>query len=623
MPNAETWPSSAGSCSKTAKPLFQPLRRFAAVAAFFLLCYAYVWLRLEPSVRYCSAGTPFFLSASFFREFLRFPGGLLDYAGAFLAQLNYYDWLGGLVFAALGCLLFLAGRAVVWRLSGLAPLSPGFVPVFLLLWLWGLKDGQALAVGLGAALALGLAVGYLHLPCLSPWLRLAACWVLAGLAAGLAGLWPCLLFLTLGSGFELAVRRNWKLALGFLPPALAAPWAMIAVAGAPAARLLDPWGQGAPLWLIAALFLSVPLIALLLALLPKPAPPPKQSPGSRRKPVVPPPLGQRLQRPAVKRTLAAGLFLAGWAAVWAGHSGPEWAFERIEYYAARREFDKVLAIAAPVPGLDRASDVRLRLALYHAGRLLEDLFAYTNQMTWELLPGVIPGSRAYRAQCDTLLELGQVNVVEHLAHEALEVEGNRPDILRLLAQVNILKNRPQAARVFLNLLAQVPFQRKWAAARLRGLDQDPTLPDDKDLALIRSHMVTTDFPHNGLPVEALLKQLLASHPQNQMAFEYLLAEYLLSRELDGLVKQLGRLEDFSYPVIPRHLEEAILLYERLKGTQVDLHGRPIRPETIQRFHEFGQALNRARNHREEHSALVRDFGGTFAFYFVARPVDSH
>ncbi len=605
------------------KPLSWPFRGSPAGAVvFFLLSYAYVWLRIEPSVQYCCWGVPFFLSRSFFREFLGFPGGLLEYAAAGLAQLNYYDWLGGLVFVALGCLLFLEARAVLSRLSGLAPLTGGFMPVFLLLWLWGREDGQALASGLGVALGLGLAIGYMRLPWQRLWLRSAACWVLSGLAAGSAGLWPCLLFLALSCWCEFAARRAWKPGLGCLLPAVAVPLAMLGLAGLPATRMLNPWGTRAPLWLIAALFLCVPLTALVLALLPKPAPAPKETAGARHKAPAPVPLGRRLQRPVVKRALAAGLFLAGWAAVWFGHSGSQRAFARIEYYAGRKEFGKVLAVAARLPVLNPASEVRVQLALYHAGRLVQDLFAYTNQIGWQLLPGLKLGFGACRAQGDTLLELGQVNDAEHLAHEALEIEGNRPDLLRLLAQINILKNRPQAARVFLNLLAEAPFQRAGAAACLRDLDHDPRLPDDKALALIRSRMVTTDLPHDGVPSESLFQQLLHSNPRNQMAFEYLLAQYLVTRDLDRLVKQLGRLDDFGYTAIPRHLEEALLLYQRLNGIAVDLHGRQIRPETLQRFGEFIEALRRARKNPADRPALARNFGDTFWFYYYIRPAAS-
>ena len=602
------------------KPISWPLRGFpAGAAAFFLLSYAYVWLRLEPSVQYCCSGVPFFLSRSFFREFLGYPGGLLEYGAAFLAQLDYYDWLGGLVFVALGCLLFLEARAVFSRFSGLAPLTGGFAPVFLLLWLWGLQDGQALAAGLGVALALGLAIGYMRLPWQSAWLRSAACWLFSGLAGCVAGLWPCVLFLALGCGYEFAARRAWKAGLACLLPAVAALLAMIGLAGPPATRILNPWETQAPLWLIAALFLCIPLTALVLAVLPKPAPASKETAGARHKAPAPIPLGRQLDRPAAKRALGAGFFLAGWAAVWFGHSGPHRAFERIEYYAGRKEFDKVLAVAAPLRALDLSSEVYLRLALYHAGRLSQDLFSYTNQIAWELLPGVTPRLGALRPQCETLLELGQVNEAEHLAHEALEREGNRPDLLRLLAQINILEDRPQAARVFLNLLAQAPFQRAWASACLRGLDNDPRLSDDKALALIRSRMVTTDMPHNYVPEEAFFKQLLDANPRNQMAFEYLLAQYLLTRDLDGLVRQLGRLDNFGYTAIPRHVEEALLIYQRLKGTPLDLHGRRIRPETVQRFAEFAEAFDRARKNPEDRPAVERNFGNTFWFYFYTGP----
>jgi hypothetical protein len=564
---------------------------------------------------------PFSLSGSFFREFLRFPGGLLDYAAALLGQLKYYDWLGGLVFMSLGCLLFLGARAVISRLSGPAPLTGGFVPVFLLLWLWGRQDGQALAAGLGVAMGLGLAIGYMRLPWQGVWLRSAASLALSGLAAALGGLWPCLLFLTLGCWFEFAARPTWGRRLCSLLPAAAAPLAILAFYGLPATRILNPWGTAAPLWLIAALFLCVPLTALVLALVPKPAPGPKETASARRKAAARVSLRQRLG-PAPGRALAAGLFLAGCGAVWFGHSGSQRAFERIEYYAGRKEFDKVLSIAAPLPALDRASEVRLQLALYHAGRLSQDLFAYTNQAMWQLLPGLTLGFGPCRAQCDTLMELGQVNVAEHLAHEALELEGNRPDLLRLLAQINILKNRPQAARVFLNLLAQAPFERAWAAARLRDLDNDPRLSNDTALALIRSRMVTTDLPHAKLPTESLLQQLLDSNPRNQMAFDYLLAHYLLTRDLDRLIKQLGRLDDFGYTAIPRHLEEAIILCQNVKGIQVELHGRQLHPETVQRFRQFAEALNRARNDPGGRQALARNFRDTFWFYFSTRPVAS-
>ena len=84
--------------------------RARAVIVFFLVFFLYVWVFLQPTVEYYTDGTAFFLSGSFFRRFLDHPGGMAEYGAAFLAQLNYHDWLGALVFTALGLFLFLTAK---------------------------------------------------------------------------------------------------------------------------------------------------------------------------------------------------------------------------------------------------------------------------------------------------------------------------------------------------------------------------------------------------------------------------------------------------------------------------------------------------------------------------------
>jgi hypothetical protein len=96
----------------------------------------------------------------------------------------------------------------------------------------------------------------------------------------------------------------------------------------------------------------------------------------------------------------------------------------------------------------------------------------------------------------------------------------------------------------------------------------------------------------------------------------------VTRDVDRLAKQLGRLDDFGYTTIPRHIEEAVLLCQRLNSVRVDLHGRQIRPETVQRFGEFTEALNRARNNPNDRPALAHNFGDTFWFYFYTRVIRS-
>ena len=70
--------------------------------SFFALFYLYLWLMVKPHLIYHGGGLimnfpAFFRDGEFFREFLSYPGGLVEYLSAFLAQLFYYSWAGALV----------------------------------------------------------------------------------------------------------------------------------------------------------------------------------------------------------------------------------------------------------------------------------------------------------------------------------------------------------------------------------------------------------------------------------------------------------------------------------------------------------------------------------------------
>jgi hypothetical protein len=70
---------------------------------FPVLCFLYVWLRIEPALGYARSSPLFFLNRSFFNQHLNRPGGLVDYGAAFLAQFDYSDLAGALMFTILGC----------------------------------------------------------------------------------------------------------------------------------------------------------------------------------------------------------------------------------------------------------------------------------------------------------------------------------------------------------------------------------------------------------------------------------------------------------------------------------------------------------------------------------------
>lgn len=119
------------------------------------------------------------------------------------------------------------------------------------------------------------------------------------------------------------------------------------------------------------------------------------------------------------------------------------------------------------------------------------------------------------------------------------------------------------------------------------------------------------------PIDEILLGLLEQNPRNQMAFEYLMAFYLLTGRADKVVENIERLNDLGYKGIPTLYEEAILIYFGFQGQLVNLNKFEIRPETIQRYMKFIQLRKAMQtvNRQAVFNRLIQEFGSTYFFYF--------
>jgi len=117
----------------------------------------------------------------------------------------------------------------------------------------------------------------------------------------------------------------------------------------------------------------------------------------------------------------------------------------------------------------------------------------------------------------------------------------------------------------------------------------------------------------------MLLFLLQKNKQNHMAFEYLMASYLVTAQLDKLVQNLDRLDDFDYPHIPKLYEEAILIYVYQTEKSVLLNGSWGSPELRQRLDNFIRIYDRyERNKQAAFDELVKNYGNSYFFYNIYR-----
>lgn len=608
----------------------------ARAAAFFTLFYLYVWLWVDPALLYfwpSPAFPPFLAGRSFLAGFLGRPGGLADYAAAALSQFYYYAWAGALIITAVAGLLCLAAWMLHTILSSRAPRFVHYVPAVMVAVAYG-RYAHILAPALALLTAVLLACVYALLPVRSGPARLTIFLALSAPLYYAAG-GTYVAYAALCGAFELVAGRRVVLAVVYAACATLVPYA----AGTHIFQV-RPSAAFAHLWLLPeapdAVSASIPLALAAFFLL---AAFGAGAWGRLR------PLGARAggddggEPPGTgaasgwRRSGAlpgtCGLLVLAAALVYASFNWPARTVRLVEYYASRRAWPQVLERARKVPA-DRYGvlmNMTVNWALYHLGRLPSDQFAYRQgpfglvRYPSEFWPegteqAQVPTPLEFMRDSDILLELGRVSEAEHMATEALEDQGYRPWVLEALATVKIIKGEPEAARTFLNALSKDLIRGGWAKERLRQVQADPVLFADLEVQRIRALMIARDDVA-APPLETVLTELLERDSRNRMAFEYLMAHYLLTGNLEGVASNVHRLGQMGYAGIPRHYEEAVLLYTQLTGKALDLGGLAISAGTRKGFQSFNEALARAGGDRQAAlRAVAPEYRDSYLPYYV-------
>jgi hypothetical protein len=587
-------------------------------SALFVLAVALVlgW-RVEPWLRYQDAPA-FFVDADFWMAYVREPGRPLTGLAAALAQSSYHNWLATTAWMLVFGAIHACARRLFGSVAGLWPAGAAGMLTLLVAALPGRFAGDAEGTALGLLAALAGANAWLVVSARSRTAGLACAWGIAVAVFYVAGTLPLGLFLSSIALIQWLARKRLPLCLGCSLGLLAVPvWAMLHP-GFHAFAMANHWGAGFTRLLHAAAFAFAPVWMAVgaglawvegrVAIKDSTTETRERGRGDGRGVQ-----GIGLGRASLGKVLAGGV---GCALLWISLDTDRQARARLETLAPRRDWGAVLVSAGAVRTWTASARLQVMRALYHAGRLSSDLFTTYQRRGWDLLPNYDAGLEMSRAEAQTLLELGQVNLAEHLAHEALELQGAQPETLRLLANINILKERPQAARVFLTRLGLAPFHAREARRALQTLATDPRGTNQAELEMIRTRLPRTDEPEARLPTETVLLQLLEANPKNPMALEYLIAHRLLNLQLEDLARDLNRFDIPTNAPLPRPIEEALLLLrDNTPAPAVELWSRPASLATVERYRRFVELSGRHQGRpAAARAALAPGFGETFWFY---------
>lgn len=607
----------------TFKEIRTPIRSFV----FFTLFYLYLWLFLDLRLIYHGAGKicyfpVFYKDWVFFKEYLYYPGGLVEYASAFLSQFFYFSWAGALIitFQAWIISVFINDFVKSVNASHLKWLR--FVPTIFFIVLYS-QYTFYFTTTISLTVALCFIWLYMKFDFKNKSLRLIAFLILSAILYALVG-GAYLVFALLCGMYELLSKRQWQTSLICLLSALIIPYIVgVFIYGLSS---IDAFTRLTPMFwkfqtyiktdvviFVYGLYLFLPLItsALIIWRI------------FNNKLILQKFVCKVRERYFIKNEKIRWiigtnfLFLSAAVAVYFSFDSKQKSLFAVDYYAFNRMWPQVLEAAKDNPNNDLVI-AAVNRALYHSGQLGNTSITLRQNPGTLLLVGKYH-KHLYWYQFDIFLDLGYVNGAEHALAEALEYYGERPQLLQRMALINMIKGNIGTARIYLGALNKMLFYSKWANKYLNKIESDPTLSTDKQVQYLRSLMIDREHLLDYPTIDAVLFELLKKNRYNRMAFEYLMTCYLLSRDLNNFAKNIDCFEAFQYSRIPRLFEEAILIMASDPDGKVLMRDKKlmISNKSLQRFNSFLKVLKTFKNDKNkafrEFPDELRD---SYFFYYI-------
>lgn len=550
----------------------------------------------------------FFKGLSFFKEFIFYPSGLLEYCSAFLAQLMYFPAAGALLVTVQSWLICFLARRIL-EISGLKKttiisyLCGLFIFVTYVRYTFFFETTMAFLFGLFFInIYLKTTQTGLRMIIKSIFLSIVFYYIAGGVFIFAAGV--CMIY-------ELLFRKRVRTAVLLAVLALLVPYifGMMIFRG----TIVDAYGSLMPyswelleienrsemIGFIFALYLLLPVTLLVLGsfrvIFSKSSADKTISSSSsvnednaEKKSVLSFFTGSAGFGPAFETVTV--LVLLSITAYFAYNKAHKDLF-LVDYYSLNSDWGNALKIAKEYPGDPYMAHVA-DLSLYETGRMADDLFKVhtAHQNLSALLTRKTGSSLSHWRRAWISLHLGMINQAQQHTTITFESFGAQPEILKRLASIYMIKTDMVPAKILLNSLKKTPFHNDWAEEYLSKLEKDPQLNAQEDIVHFRKLIAKTDKPFDSKRYETTLLELLEGR-KNRMALEYLMSLYMLRKDSEKVAENLYRLRDHGYNKIPPLYEEAVLFYEYQTKKKAQLYGYTISTDTQQRFDEIQEISN--------------------------------
>ena len=446
-----------------------------AVLLFFGLAYPH-------HLHYQEQFQLFLFDSTYVWEIVRLPGGVADLLGRFCTQFFLFAWVGALIIALLLSLV----QLLTLRLANYGWLyGLSFVPSFLL-WLF-LLDENALLGAVWAVLLTQLAFcGLLRLP--DGWLRRILIFVAFFI----------LFWIAFGGSHYYRIPNSF-------PTLFYAAWfsAMI-----------------------------IPLV-MWLVVRGKKSENAQQQNNSLTSHLL----------PLISFVLVAVVM---GTVVWKNANLKAEKVMQYDFMARHQQWNRILATATAERPNNQIGVTVQNLALAMHGVLADHLFDYNQNGLLGLLPDVQSDATSPLPTAEAFYQLGMINVAQRTVFEAQEAildfqKSGR--CYKRLAQTNLINGNYEVARKYLLALQKTLFYREWANETLPLLGNEEAIANHPEYGRLRQFaykedLPTGDFYFSDHVTPEMLESLYFGNTDNRLAYQYLVAYYMLTSDRERYAKLL-------------------------------------------------------------------------------------
>ena len=179
------------------------------------------------------------------------------------------------------------------------------------------------------------------------------------------------------------------------------------------------------------------------------------------------------------------------------------------------------------------------LALAMRGMLAEHGGEYRQNGIAGLLPDVDRDATSPLPTAEAFYQLGMINVAQRTVFEAQEAILDFQKSARCykrLAQTNLINGDYEVARKYLSALQKTLFYSDWANETLSLLGDEKAIANHPEYGHLRKCAYNDDFYFSDHVTPEMLESLYYKNRDNRLAYEYLIAYYMLTGDRDRYAK---------------------------------------------------------------------------------------